>query len=121
VSRLELPEDYVVVAFVSQRAAVAAGYGEMAERMLALAREQPGFLGVEAARGADGLGITLSYWTDEAAAAAWGAHPEHREAQRLGREQWYDWYATRVWKRSPTRSPRPAAEVTAGGSPPAPA
>lgn len=95
-SRLELPEGCVTVIFVSQRAEEDPDYGRMAERMLELAREQPGFLGVESVRGADGLGITLSYWQDQASAAAWGAHPEHRQAQRLGRERWYHWHVTRI-------------------------
>lgn len=34
----------------------------MAERMVALAGEQPGFLGVESVR--EGVGITASYWSD---------------------------------------------------------
>lgn len=46
-------------------------YDRMSERMFALVTEQPGYLGVEATRGADGLGITVSYWVDEAAAAGW--------------------------------------------------
>lgn len=108
-SRLELPEGCVVIVFISQRSAEDQGYARMAERMLALAAEQPGFLGVESARGSDGLGITLSYWTDQAAAAAWGAHPEHREAQRLGRECWYLWHVTRV---AQVLSTRPAVAVT---------
>lgn len=60
-SRLELPEDCVVIAFISQRADEDPAYERMASRMLELAQAQPGFLGVESVRGADGLGITLSY------------------------------------------------------------
>lgn len=63
------------------------GYAAMAARMVELAAEQPGFLGLEAAR--DGLGITVSYWRDLHAIAAWKANAEHREAQRLGHERWY--------------------------------
>ncbi|MEH3024156.1 MAG: antibiotic biosynthesis monooxygenase [Pseudomonas oryzihabitans] len=114
-SRLAPPAGCVLVAFVSQRSAEDEGYAAMAERMLALAREQPGFLGVESVRGEDGLGITLSYWTDQAAAAAWGAHPEHRDAQRLGHQRWYLWHATRialVLPRCPGRAGRTAEGVT---------
>ncbi|APQ10198.1 antibiotic biosynthesis monooxygenase [Pseudomonas oryzihabitans] len=93
----DLPLSYVVVAFTSQRADDDPEYVSMAQRMLTLAAEQPGFLGVESVRDAQGLGITLSYWTDRQAAADWGRQPEHREAQRLGRERWYLWYRTRVW------------------------
>jgi heme-degrading monooxygenase HmoA len=68
----------------------------MAERMEQLAREQPGFLGVESARNAEGLGITVSYWRDEASIAAWRAHAEHAVAQRLGKEAWYARYRLEV-------------------------
>src|SRR3546814_11032024 len=47
------------------------GYAAAADRMVELAREQPGFLGVESTRGADGFGITVSYWESEEAIRAW--------------------------------------------------
>jgi hypothetical protein len=49
---------YYAVIFTSRRTAVEEGYGDTSERMIELAAGQPGFLGVESARGADGLGIT---------------------------------------------------------------
>ena len=66
----------------------------MAARMEALPRDQPGFLGVESAR--DTLGITVSYWRDEASIRRWKRDVEHQEAQRLGREIWYERYRTRI-------------------------
>lgn len=72
------------------------GYGEMAERMAALAAEQPGFLGMETAR-AD-IGITVSYWDSLEAIAAWKANAEHRTAQRRGRAEWYAAFALRISK-----------------------
>ena len=72
------------------------GYAAMADRMEALAAEQPGYCGIESARGTDGFGITVSYWADEASAQAWKRNVEHLEAQRLGRERWYASWAIRV-------------------------
>ncbi|PWK44755.1 antibiotic biosynthesis monooxygenase [Pseudomonas sp. OV226] len=66
---------YYAVIFTSRRTEGDHGYAEAAERMVELAREQPGFLGVESARGEDGLGITVSYWASEAAILAWKHHP----------------------------------------------
>ena len=74
------------------------GYGDMAARMLELAAGQPGYLGVESARGADGLGITVSYWTDEESIRAWRANAEHSVAQAKGRAGFYDRWFTRVCK-----------------------
>lgn len=87
---------YYAVIFSSQRTEGDQGYAVMAERMLDLAKAQPGFLGVESARNAQGFGITVSYWTDEAAIAAWKAHAEHAVAMRAGREVWYESFHLRV-------------------------
>lgn len=89
---------YYAVIFSSQRTAVDDGYGETADRMVELASAQPGFLGIESARGADGFGITVSYWESEEAIANWRAHAEHGVAQRDGIAKWYDEFFTRVAK-----------------------
>lgn len=85
---------YYAVIFSSLKAEDDEGYGEMAERMLELAAQQPGFLGVESAR--EQLGITVSYWSSREAIAAWKANIEHREAQRQGHERWYKAFRTRI-------------------------
>lgn len=88
---------YVAVVFSSRRSgADAEGYGAMAERMEELAREQPGYIGIESARNPDGAGITVSYWATESDAAAWKQVSEHLAAQGAGRDRWYDSYRVRV-------------------------
>ncbi|MFV1988632.1 MAG: antibiotic biosynthesis monooxygenase [Gemmatimonadota bacterium] len=87
---------YYAVIFSSQASTDTAGYTAMATRMIELAAEQPGFLGIESARGEDGLGLTISYWENEEAIAAWKRNAEHQVAQRRGREQWYAGYEVRV-------------------------
>ena len=89
---------YYAVIFTSKRTEGDRGYGAMSERMLELAAKQPGFLGVESARGADGVGVTVSYWRDEASIAAWKRDTAHQQAQRAGRETWYANYRVRVAK-----------------------
>lgn len=93
-----MPEPpYFAVIFTSlRREQPDDGYAEVASRMEELAREQPGFLGVESARGEDGLGITISYWAAHADVVAWGRQAEHLLAQKRGREEWYRWYTLRV-------------------------
>jgi heme-degrading monooxygenase HmoA len=73
-----------------------AGYAEAAAAMTALAEAQPGFRGMTSARGADGLGITVSYWADEAAASAWRDQVDHAAIRRAGRAHWYDRYEVTV-------------------------
>lgn len=87
---------YYAVIFTSVRAEGDHGYAVTAERMMALAAEQPGFLGVETAR--DSLGITVSYWRDLASIRAWRDHAEHQVARRRGREEWYRAYRLRIAK-----------------------
>ena len=68
----------------------------MADRMFELAQSMPGYLGFESVRGADGFGITVSYWTNEEAVSHWQQHAEHLNAQRLGRKKWYEKFELRV-------------------------
>ncbi|MBK8724725.1 MAG: antibiotic biosynthesis monooxygenase [Holophagaceae bacterium] len=89
---------YLAVIFSSQRTEEDRGYGRVSERMVELAAQQPGFLGVESARDAEGFGITVSYWKDEASVAAWKADLEHAAAQRLGKDTWYRAFRLRVAK-----------------------
>lgn len=93
----ELPAPpYYAVIFSSLRTDGDQGYGEMADRMVALAKDQPGYLGVESVRDAEGFGITVSYWASLEAIAAWRRHAEHRVAQETGRSTWYAHYELRV-------------------------
>lgn len=85
---------YYAVIFTSTQAEKLEGYGEMADRMEQLAKEQPGYLGFEAAR--DGVGIAISYWRDLESIANWKANAEHLVAQASGRAQWYEQYVTRI-------------------------
>ena len=90
---------YYAVVFTSQRReGDGDGYGRTADRMVELAAQQTGYLGVESVRGADGLGITVSYWRDEAAILAWRRHAEHTLARERGRQQWYEHFELRVAK-----------------------
>lgn len=94
-----LPEPpYYAVIFASQRqpAQDDDGYAAMAQRMVALAAQQPGFLGAESTRGNDGFGITVSYWTSLEAIAAWRQHGEHTLAREQGRSDWYARYQLRI-------------------------
>jgi heme-degrading monooxygenase HmoA len=103
-----LPKTIAVI-FVSQRLPdQAAEYSAAASAMDALASAQPGYCGVDSVRDADGSGITVSYWADEAAATAWRNHPDHSEIREAGRGRWYRDYSVHVaaiersydWERS---------------------
>ena len=95
----ELPAPpYYVVTFASFRTDGDNGYGNMADKMVEMAGQQPGYLGIESARGADGFGITNSFWVDENSIRAWKRVVDHLAAQKQGRENWYGAYRVRVGK-----------------------
>jgi heme-degrading monooxygenase HmoA len=87
---------YYALIFTSQRTDGDAGYATTAARMVELAAAQPGYLGVENARGADGLGITVSYWRTLDDIVAWRRQLEHTAARNEGRSRWYSHYELRV-------------------------
>lgn len=86
---------YYAVIFTSTTTNDTRGYDAAASRMIELASEQPGFLGVDSAR-RDGVGITVSYWESENAILAWKADAEHAAVRETGRARWYDAYELRV-------------------------
>jgi heme-degrading monooxygenase HmoA len=101
---------YYAVIFTSLRnQADPQGYDEAAQRMVELAAQVPGFLGVESTRDADGVGITVSYWTDAAAITDWRTQAEHASTRERGRWLWYQYFHVRVtrveraydWTRKP--------------------
>jgi len=84
---------YFAVIFTSIRNDGDTGYGEAAKQVLALASEQPGFLGFESAR--QDIGISVSYWASQEAIAAWKANVVHRQAQGRAKD-WYRAFRVRV-------------------------
>lgn len=94
-----LPEPpYYAVIFTAQRTAGDLGYDAMADQMVALAEHQPGYIGNESTRDEVGLGMTVSYWKDEASLLAWKDVAQHLLAQKLGKTRWYQHYTLRVAK-----------------------
>ncbi len=84
---------YYAVIFTSIRTEGDHGYAEIAERMVELAAQQPGFLGVDSAR--QETGITVSYWDSLNSIKAWKANAEHQVAQSKGRK-WYKCFRVRI-------------------------
>ncbi|MCF6307535.1 MAG: antibiotic biosynthesis monooxygenase [Flavobacteriaceae bacterium] len=87
---------YYAVIFTSLLSENSKGYKEMASKMENLAKQQPGFLGIDSAR--DNIGITISCWENLDDIKNWKANLDHLAAQKLGKEQWYQWYKVRICK-----------------------
>ncbi len=88
-----------IVVFMSLRTGEDdAGYAAAAAEMAALAATQPGYCGIESARGDDLFGITVSFWADEASAIAWRENPRHAQIREAGRGRWYARYEVIIAK-----------------------
>lgn len=96
ISKTPKPPYYAVV-FTSTRTEVDHGYGQMAEKMVQLASQQKGFLGVESARDSN-LGITVSYWDSLDAIQSWKENAAHQIAQEKGKKEWYRNFGVRISK-----------------------
>lgn len=91
---LQVP--YFAVIFTSVRTEGDNGYSDVAEQMMELAAQQPGFLGVESAR--EQVGITVSYWKTLEDIQKWKMNSDHQLARKKGRELWYKSYSVRICK-----------------------
>lgn len=87
----------VVTVFRSRlRQEAADTYGPLAQQMVELAQRMPGFGEVKTFTAEDGERVSLVTFATGEDHAAWRAHPEHRVAQRLGRDELYDEYLIQV-------------------------
>tara|TARA_R110001592_G_scaffold211976_2_gene464070 strand:+ start:730 stop:1050 length:321 start_codon:yes stop_codon:yes gene_type:complete len=87
---------YYAVIFTSFRTDVDDNYSEIANKMVELAKEQDGFLGIEFAR--NEIGITVSYWRDLESIKQWKMNTDHTVARDKGRKDWYSAFKTRIAK-----------------------
>ncbi len=89
-------EPYYAVIFTSKRTDGDKGYSKISEQMEILAKQQPGYLGIEFAK--ETLGITVSYWKSLDAIKHWKENTAHLFAQNKGKSDWYSWYKVRICK-----------------------
>ncbi len=87
---------YYAVIFTSTLNPDDEGYEETAERMVELANNVKGFLGIETAR--EKIGISVSYWKDLESIKAWKANIEHAKAIEMGKKKWYANFKVRIAK-----------------------
>ena len=87
---------YYVVIFTSIRTEGDQGYAEMSDKMVDLAQQQDGYLGMESVR--NEIGITVSYWRDLEAIRKWRENTDHTFAREKGRKAWYKSFKTRIAK-----------------------
>ncbi|MFT4096489.1 MAG: antibiotic biosynthesis monooxygenase [Rhodoblastus sp.] len=87
----------IVTVFRSRlKSEAGAAYDPMAQRMSELARAMPGYVSHKVFTAEDGERVTIVEFADMESHRAWGAHPEHRAAQRQGRAEFYSEYKLQV-------------------------
>lgn len=87
---------YYAVIFTSVRTEIENGYDKTSQQMEVLAKQQPGFLGMDSAR--NEIGITISYWDGLEAIKNWKKNLDHQVAQKNGKDKWYSSYHVRICK-----------------------
>lgn len=73
-----------------------AAHDRLDARMFELVQTIPGFLSARSYRADDGDQISLIRFASADALRAWRDHPEHREAQRRGRDEFFAVYDVEV-------------------------
>jgi len=73
-------------------------YQAMNNEMESLVRQNPGFIDVKSYTSEDGERLTVVWWRDEESLREWRQQMRHREAQKTGREKWYEYYHMEVAK-----------------------
>lgn len=71
-------------------------YRIMGQQLLALAKQQPGFLGYDDFGAGDRHSFNISYWERLEDIQAWKEHAAHLPAQARGKETWYQWYEVKI-------------------------
>jgi len=88
--------DRYAVIFTSKRTEGDKGYENTSNRIVELVSHFKGFLGAESVRGADGFGITVSYWDSLKSIEEWKNNAEHAKAKQSGINEWYEEYRIRI-------------------------
>jgi len=93
-----MADDGPVITIFRSRLRPGAGpdYGELAARMLELAERQPGFVAFDHYASGEGERVSLITFDSLESQRAWRDHPEHLDAQRLGRRRFYETFSIQV-------------------------
>jgi heme-degrading monooxygenase HmoA len=73
-------------------------YQQTAARMHELAQKMPGFISIKTFNAPDGERVSIVEFESQETHNAWRRHPEHQEAQRLGRKLFYSEFRIQVCK-----------------------
>jgi len=89
--------DMVVILFRSRLTSLAGqDYQDLDAELEQLVHRQDGYVGHRSYRAEDGERLTVVWFRDQESLRKWKNVPRHLEAQRRGRERWYEFYEMEV-------------------------
>ena len=84
---------HTIVIFRSRRRDEdSADYAELAPKIFDLATTMPGYVSAKSYTSDDGEHVTIARFDTAEHVREWRNHPDHRDAQRRGRDEFYSWY-----------------------------
>jgi len=87
----------VMVVFRSRlRPGIEEEFAELADKMMMIAESMPGFISYKVYTSEDGERCSIVEFASHEQLLAWRHLPAHREAQRIGREHYYEEYTLQV-------------------------
>ena len=87
----------IIVVFRSRvRPDNAERYYALVDKMAEIATNMPGFISYKSFYAEDGERVTIHEWETAEHLRAWREHPEHVQAQGLGRQDFYEEYSLQV-------------------------
>ena len=87
----------VLISFRSRLSSEAgADYQALDAELEKMVHAQPGYVSHKSYLAADGERLTLVWFKDQESLRGWKMQPRHLEAQRRGRERWYEFYEMEV-------------------------
>lgn len=87
---------YAVIFKTKRNLPVPADYVDMNKQLVESVSEMDDFLGVESIGNDQGEGISISYWASLEAISDWKKQSLHLDAQKQGKEKWYEYYSVEV-------------------------
>ncbi len=97
--RVKDPTEVIVIFKTHLReGADSEAYRKTSRRMHELVEQIPGFISIKAYTAEDGEEIDLVRFANEEALRTWKEQPDHLEAQRRGRDEFYDRYSVQACK-----------------------
>ena len=92
-------------------------FEKLAHKLLELAQSMPGFISYKRYLNEDGERCSIIEFETAEQLRAWREHPVHRDAQRMGRERYYQEYHLQVFERAirESRFQHPPSDAGAAG------